>query len=85
MTFRAVKILTIWCTAVVWLIASAVLAAAEKRVALVIGNSAYQHTTSLLNPSNDAEDITAKLRRLNFDVVTGNDLTGDEFSQLVIA
>lgn len=63
---------------------ASVSASAEKRVALVIGNSAYQHTTALLNPSNDAEDITAKLRRLNFDVVTGNDLTGDEFSELVI-
>ncbi len=68
----------------VMLIAGINVAIAEKRVALVIGNSAYQHTTSLLNPSNDAEDVTAKLRRLNFDVITGNDLTGNEFSQLVI-
>ncbi|MEM7426304.1 MAG: caspase family protein [Pseudomonadota bacterium] len=59
-------------------------ALAERRIALVIGNSAYQHTTTLLNPSNDAEDVAAKLRRLQFDVITGNDLTGDEFSQLVV-
>ena len=36
-------------------------AAAEKRVALVIGNSAYQHTAQLKNPSNDATDMAAKL------------------------
>jgi len=50
-------------------------AAAEKRVALVIGNSAYQHTASLKNPSNDAIDITTKLRALGFDVIDGNDLS----------
>jgi hypothetical protein len=46
-------------------------ATAEKRVALVIGNSAYQHTTLLTNPRNDAEDIIAALRRLEFEVVPG--------------
>ncbi|HEY8277043.1 MAG TPA: caspase domain-containing protein [Methyloceanibacter sp.] len=50
-------------------------AAAEKRVALVIGNSAYQHTASLKNPSNDAIDIAAKLRALGFDVIDGTDLS----------
>ena len=37
---------------------------AEKRVALVIGNSAYQNTSELRNPSNDATDMTGALRRL---------------------
>jgi uncharacterized caspase-like protein len=50
-------------------------AAAEKRVALVIGNSAYQHTASLKNPSNDATDIATKLRALGFDVTDGTDLS----------
>src|SRR5262245_44935634 len=49
-------------------------AAAEKRVALVIGNAAYQHAPPLRNPSNDATDIAAKLRELGFDVVEGIDL-----------
>ena len=44
-------------------------ATAEKRVALVIGNAAYQHVPPLRNPSNDATDIAAKLRELGFDVV----------------
>ncbi len=50
-------------------------AAAEKRVALVIGNSAYQHTAPLRNPSNDATDFAGKLRDLGFDVIDGTDLT----------
>ncbi len=51
-------------------------AAAEvgRRVALVIGNSAYQHTTALANPRNDAGDITAILAKLGFEVVSGTDL-----------
>jgi uncharacterized caspase-like protein len=49
-------------------------AAAEKRVALVIGNSAYENVPRLQNPSNDASDIAEKLRQLGFDVVEGLDL-----------
>jgi Caspase domain/Putative peptidoglycan binding domain len=49
-------------------------AQAEKRVALVIGNGAYQNTTPLLSPRNDAGDIAAALARLGFDVVDGSDL-----------
>ena len=48
--------------------------AADKRVALVIGNSAYKNTAQLKNPANDATDIAAALRRLDFDVVNGLDL-----------
>jgi uncharacterized caspase-like protein len=58
-------------------------AAAEKRVALVIGNSAYQHTPALKNPSNDATDIAAALRQLDFDVIDGTDLTKDEMEQRI--
>ncbi|WP_170604140.1 caspase family protein [Ruegeria arenilitoris] len=46
----------------------------EKRVALVIGNSAYQHVSSLPNPSNDAEDISRSLERIGFQVTRGQDL-----------
>ncbi len=38
------------------------------RVALVIGNSAYLHTTQIPNPTNDARDIAAALGRLGFAV-----------------
>ena len=53
---------------------SLVPAAAEKRVALVIGNSGYQHTVALRNPSNDATDIAVRLRQLGFEVIDGIDL-----------
>jgi hypothetical protein len=53
---------------------SLVPATAEKRVALVIGNSGYQHTVALRNPSNDATDIAVRLRQLGFEVIDGIDL-----------
>jgi uncharacterized caspase-like protein len=58
-------------------------AAADKRVALVIGNSAYQHTAPLRNPSNDASDMAAKLRALGFDVIEGTDLTKSEMESRI--
>lgn len=48
---------------------------AAKRVALVIGNSAYEHVTPLQNPKNDAQAIAASLEKLGFAVVKGIDLT----------
>ncbi len=56
------------------LLAALAPATAEKRVALVIGNGAYENVPRLPNPSNDASDMTAKLRGLGFDVVEGIDL-----------
>ena len=53
--------------------------AAEGRVALVVGNSAYQHTKRLENPSNDAEDMAGQLRRLGFEVFEARDLTQADF------
>jgi uncharacterized caspase-like protein len=47
---------------------------AEKRVALVIGNSAYRHAGELANPKNDATDIAAALKKLGFQVLEGFDL-----------
>ncbi len=49
-------------------------ARAEKRVALVIGNSAYQNTAALKNSKNDARDMASTLTRLGFEVVEGMDL-----------
>lgn len=40
----------------------------EKRIALVVGISAYQNAPHLANPVNDARAIGDALRRLNFDV-----------------
>jgi Caspase domain len=56
---------------------------AEKRVALVVGNGAYTHATKLINPANDARDVTAALQRLGFEVVQGFDLGNDEFDRKI--
>ncbi len=42
---------------------------AEKRVALVLGNSAYQNVPPLANPTNDAALVAARLKEAGFDVV----------------
>jgi len=42
---------------------------AEKRVALVIANSAYQNAPRLANPVNDGAMISATLKDAGFDVV----------------
>src|SRR5258706_6931556 len=42
---------------------------AEKRVALVLGNSAYQNVAQLPNPVNDGTVIAATLKNAGFDVV----------------
>ncbi len=54
-----------------------VAAAASERVALVIGNAAYEHTDALRNPGNDAAAVAAALGRLGFEVVLGTDLDLD--------
>ena len=50
------------------LLALAVPALAEQRVALVIGNATYAHAPRLANPLNDAADIGDALNRLGFAV-----------------
>jgi hypothetical protein len=42
---------------------------AEKRVALVIGNSTYQNADHLSNPANDATLVAAALKNAGFDLV----------------
>jgi hypothetical protein len=49
-------------------------AAEEKRVALIIGNGAYQDAPALANPRNDAHDVVAALKPLGFQIVDGFDL-----------
>lgn len=68
---KALRPLLCGLVALVW--AQAALAAAD-RVALVIGNGAYQAVTPLDNPLNDAADIGATLEGLGFEVETVTDL-----------
>jgi tetratricopeptide (TPR) repeat protein len=45
-----------------------------RRIALVIGNGAYENTTPLTNPANDARAIAKALRSMGFEVIEGIDL-----------
>lgn len=51
------------------------LQASEARIALVIGNSTYAHTTSLRNPKNDADLIEQSLKASGFTVHKHVDLS----------
>ena len=44
------------------------------RLALVIGNTAYEGAPVLKNPVNDAADMCTALRRLAFEVMCHNDV-----------
>lgn len=48
--------------------------AAERRVALVLGNSEYQHAPALKNPVRDAMALSDVLQSLGFEVISGYDL-----------
>ena len=47
--------------------------ATADRHALVIGNSAYNHTSPLRNPVNDTQSMTISLQSLGFRVTTLTD------------
>lgn len=54
---------------------------ADRRVALVIGNSAYREIPALKNPDKDAQDVANTFRLAGFDVFVGEDLTRLQFEQ----
>jgi uncharacterized caspase-like protein len=56
---------------------------ADKRVALVIGNSAYLQSSALPNPVNDASDMSAALRNVGFEVTLGLDVDKRAFDAKV--
>ncbi len=47
---------------------------AKERVALIIGNTAYQSLPPLVNPGNDAADMAKALTALDFKVIVKTDL-----------
>jgi len=49
-------------------------AQSERRLALVIGNSAYQHAGALADPANDAAALAQEFKTLGFEVIEGRDL-----------
>jgi uncharacterized caspase-like protein len=58
-------------------------ASAERRVALVVGNSGYSHAAALRNPGNDATDVAETLKRLGFEVLLGRDLDQQNFAKTI--
>jgi formylglycine-generating enzyme required for sulfatase activity/uncharacterized caspase-like protein len=56
---------------------------AQKRVALVIGNADYPRAP-LVNPVNDAADLSAALRRLGFDVIERRNRTSEDLKRDLI-
>ena len=57
-------VLTVWLT-----LLAGQPALADKRVALVIGNSSYQKVARLSNPANDAAAVAAMFKSAGFDSV----------------
>ncbi|MCH7943827.1 MAG: caspase family protein, partial [Proteobacteria bacterium] len=62
---------------VLWLWHGGMGFAAEHRIALVIGNSAYKIAPPLPNPANDARLMAETLRGLGFDVIERIDADRD--------
>jgi formylglycine-generating enzyme required for sulfatase activity len=59
---------------VLGLVTAAPTFAAERRIALVIGNSAYRSTDMLVNPRSDAEAVAKSLAQADFEVTLLTDL-----------
>lgn len=55
----------------------------EQRVALVIGNAAYQTAPRLANPGNDAESVAQLLNSAGFEVTQATDLTRSDMVRVV--
>lgn len=58
-------------------------ASGEKRIALVIGNSAYKDAP-LKNPVNDARDMAAALRKLGFEVIEKTNVSQKEMNRAIV-
>ena len=58
-------------------------ATAEQRLALVIGNSAYESNVPLSNPQNDAQAVAQLLNTAGFEVVMAFDLSRDIMKQTI--
>ena len=59
-------------------------ALADKRVAFVVGNSAYRNVPQLPNPVVDAKSMAKVLRNVGFDVVEGANLSRDKMTEKLL-
>lgn len=67
--------------------AKQVKAVSQRRIALVIGNGAYQNASRLANPVNDATDMAAALQEIGFELVGGHahvNLNADQMKRLIV-
>lgn len=55
----------------------------QRRLALIIGNGAYQKIKSLNNPPNDAMLVASTLRKLGFDVTVETDRSQVQMKRLI--
>ncbi|HEU4883387.1 MAG TPA: caspase family protein [Longimicrobium sp.] len=62
-------------------IPATLLAQAERRVALVVGNGAYENAGTLRNPVNDARSVAQSLQRLGFNVMLRENRSQREMAQ----
>jgi len=68
---------------VLFIIAVPAYAAAEKRVALLLGNAAYAHYPALTNPIRDIDAVEERLKQAGFEVIAGRDLGRIETEEIV--
>jgi hypothetical protein len=59
-------------------------ALAGRRVALVIGNSEYEHIGRLENPINDAKDVAETLGKLDLETILVPNADRDRFEQALV-
>jgi len=71
--------------AVALVIAAAAPVRAEKRVALLIGNNAYQNVPALKTAVNDARTLAGVLRKLNFLVFVAENQSRHSMSEALLA
>jgi len=57
---------------------------ADKRVALIIGNSDYREVLPLRNPRNDARDVAASLKKIGFEPTLHLDLDKAGFEKAML-
>src|SRR5882724_2670040 len=58
-------------------------ALADKRLALVMGNSAYQNVNRLANPGNDSDAMSETLKKAGFAVTDGRNLKSNEMRRVL--
>jgi hypothetical protein len=80
---RNLAFIFLLCALCIGVVAQATPCFADKRVALVVGNSNYKNTPSLTNPDNDATDVAQALTAIGFQVTLKLDAEKRQMDQAV--